>query len=160
MLFLFILNFQLTMASLIAFKKSHAHSMVKGIMNSSHTQVDESLRPMLDGLEVKDMSFTAIDDDKNIICSGGIIPLWKGVYEGWVMASELSFKYPITSAKLIKQGLSVFIHKYNVVRLQTAVKKDFVVGKRFAEWMGMTLEGEMPKYQNEQDYLRYARIYK
>jgi hypothetical protein len=160
MLFLFILNFQLTMASLIAFKKDHAHSMVQGIMNSSYTQVDKSLRPMLDGLEVQDMSFTAIDNNKDIICSGGIIPLWEGVYEGWVMASQLSFKHPITSAKVIKQGLHFLVDKFDVVRLQTAVKKDFATGKKFAEWLGMTLEGEMPKYQNEQDYLRYARIYK
>ena len=134
--------------------------MVQGIMNSSYTQVDKSLRPMLDGLEVQDMSFTAIDNNKDIICSGGIIPLWEGVYEGWVMASQLSFKHPITSAKVIKQGLHFLVDKFDVVRLQTAVKKDFATGKKFAEWLGMTLEGEMPKYQNEQDYLRYARIYK
>ena len=77
----YIRNFQHTMASLIAFKKDHAQAMVSGIMNASYTQVEENLRPLLDGLEVKNMSFTAIDDDKNIICSGGIVPLWEGVYE-------------------------------------------------------------------------------
>ena len=156
----YIRNFQHTMASLIAFKKDHAQAMVSGIMNSSYTQVEENLRPLLDGLEVKNMSFTAIDDDKNIICSAGIVPLWEGVYEGWVMASQLSYKYPVTSARMIKRGLDKLIKDLNVVRLQTAVKKDFATGKKFAEWLGMTLEGEMPKYQNEQDYLRYARIYK
>jgi len=160
MLLHYIRNSQLTMASLIAFKKDHAHAMVQGIMNSSFTQVDDNLRPLLDGLEVEDMSFTAIDDDKNIICSGGIVPMWEGVYEGWVMASQLSYKHPVTSARVIKQGLNKLIKDFNVVRLQTAVKKDFETGKKFAAWLGMTLEGEMPKYQNEQDYLRYARICK
>ena len=148
------------MASLIPFKNEHAHSMVQGIMNSSYTQVEEDLRPLLDGLEVETMSFTAIDDNKNIICSGGIIPLWQGVYEGWVMASDLSKQNPVTAARVIKKGLNFLVEKYDVVRLQTAVKKDFDMGKKFAEWLGMQLEGEMRKYQNELDYLRYARIYK
>ena len=148
------------MANLIPFKKEHAHAMVQGIMNSSYTQVDESLRPLLDGLEIKDMSFTALDNNFNIICSGGIIPLWHGFYEGWVMASDLSKQNPITAARVVKQGLNFLVQKYNVVRLQTAVKKDFEIGKKFAAWLGMSLEGEMKKYQNELDYLRYARIYK
>ncbi len=148
------------MASLIAFKKDHAHAMVKGIMNSRYTQVDNSLRHLLDGLEVEDMSFTAIDDNENIICSGGIVPMWEGVYEGWVMASKLSYDYPVTSARVIKKGLEKLVKDFNVIRLQTAVKKDFETGKRFAAWLGMTFEGNMPKYQNKQDYLRYARIYR
>ena len=86
--------------------------------------------------------------------------MWHGVYEGWVMASDLSKQNPITAARVVKQGLNFLVQKYNVVRLQTAVKKDFEIGKKFAAWLGMSLEGEMKKYQNELDYLRYARIYK
>jgi hypothetical protein len=103
------------------------------------------------------MSFTAVKDDK-LICSGGIIPIWDNVYEGWVMASQDVWKNKISAARIIKRGMEVLIDNYKVVRLQTAVKKDFVLGKKFAEWLGMKEEGIMKKYQNNEDYIRFARV--
>ena len=50
------------------------------------------------------------------------------------------------------------IDNYKVVRLQTAVKKDFELGKKFAVWLGMKEEGLMKKYQNNEDYIRFARV--
>ena len=73
---------------LIQFRSAHAQSMVNSIMNDKLTQVDKSYHELLNNLEVEDMSFTAVKDDK-FICSGGIIPVWDNVYEGWVMASGI-----------------------------------------------------------------------
>ena len=50
------------------------------------------------------------------------------------------------------------IISYKVKRLQTAVKKDFLLGHRFAKWLGMEEEGLMRKYQNNEDYIRFARV--
>ena len=103
------------------------------------------------------MSFTAVKDDK-FICSGGIIPIWDNVYEGWVMASSHVWNNKISAARTIKKGMEVLLKNYKVVRLQTAVKKDFDLGHKFAKWLGMEEEGLMVKYQNNEDYIRYARI--
>ena len=46
----------------------------------------------------------------------------------------------------------------NIKRLQTAVKKDFYLGHKFAKWLGLEEEGLMRKYQNNEDYIRFARI--
>lgn len=142
---------------LIQFKSAHAQSMANSIMNDKHTQIDKNYLEFLNNLEVQDMSFTAVKDDK-LICSGGIIPIWDNVYEGWVMASQDVWKNKISAARIIKRGMEVLIDNYKVVRLQTAVKKDFVLGKKFAEWLGMKEEGIMKKYQNNEDYIRFARV--
>jgi len=142
---------------LIPFKAEHAHHMVNHIMNDPHTELDKNWHSHLDGLEVPDMSFTAMDND-SIICSGGIIPIWEGVFEGWVMASNLIWQNKFSSAKIIKKGMNKLIKDYKVIRLQTAVKENFTLGHRFAEWLEMKQEGLMEQYQNNENYYRYARI--
>lgn len=142
---------------LTAFHSEHAHHMVTSMMNDPHTEIDANYRDLLNNLEVPEMSFTSMCQDK-IVCSGGIIPVWDGVFEGWVMASNLIWKHRISGARIIKKGMDELIEEYNVVRLQTAVKKDFTLGHRFAEWLGMKQEGLMKKYQNNEDYFRYARV--
>ena len=74
------------------------------------------------------------------------------------MASNDVWQNKISSARVIKKGLEVLIDNYKVVRLQTAVKKDFELGKKFAVWLGMKEEGLMKKYQNNEDYIRFARV--
>ena len=142
---------------IINFKKDHARIMVKALMNDPMTQIDEKFHENLNGLEVPGMSFTALKDDK-IICSGGVIPIWDQVFEGWVMGSELIWQHRIASAKAIKKGMEKLIKDNNIKRLQTAVKKDFYLGHRFAKWCGLEEEGLMRKYQNNEDYIRFARI--
>ena len=142
---------------LINFKSEHAHRMVNSIMNDPHTEWDSKYQDQLNGLEVPNMSFTALKNNE-IVCAGGVIPIWDNVFEGWVMATNLVWQYRIGSAKLIKQGMDELVKKNKIIRLQTAVKKDFFLGQRFAEWLGMKKEGVMKKYQNNEDYIRYARV--
>ena len=74
------------------------------------------------------------------------------------MGTELIWQHQFSSAKIIKIGMQKLIEHNNIVRLQTAVKKDFILGHRFAEWLGMKQEGLMTKYQNNEDYIRFARV--
>ena len=74
------------------------------------------------------------------------------------MATHLIWKNRIGAAKVIKAGMENLIRKNKNIRLQTAVKKEFPLGHRFAEWLGMQNEGLMKKYQNNEDYIRYARV--
>ena len=69
---------------IIDFKSSHAKQLAGTIMNDPKVNIDKKFHKWLDGLEVPDMSFTATKDD-HIICSGGVIPIWDNVFEGWVM---------------------------------------------------------------------------
>jgi len=49
----------------------------------------------------------------------------------------------------------------NIWRLQTAVKANFKLGIRFAEWLGLQQEGLMKQYGPDgTDYYRMAKLYK
>jgi hypothetical protein len=74
------------------------------------------------------------------------------------MGSHLIWQHRIGAAKIIRKVMNVLIKEYNITRLQTAVKKDFLLGHRFAQWLGMKEEGLMIKYQNNEDYIRFARV--
>jgi len=74
------------------------------------------------------------------------------------MASHLIWQNQFGGARIIKKGMEVLIKEYKVTRLQTAIKKDFILGQRFGKWLGMTNEGLMRKYQNNEDYYRFARV--
>ena len=50
------------------------------------------------------------------------------------------------------------IEKNSITRVQTAVKKDFLLGQRFASWLGFENEGIMKKYVLNQDHIRFARV--
>ena len=98
--------------------------------------------------------------DNNPILAGGIIPLWNGVAEGWVMASKGVHDYKIKSASAVKKRLDLLCKNNEVWRLQTAVKEEFTTGVRFAEWLGLKNEGLMTMYgPDKTNYYRMAKIY-
>ena len=142
---------------LIPFKKEHAQILSNNIMNDPKVQFDKNLRESFVYLEEENMSFTATYK-QNIIVSGGITPLWDGVFEGWVMASKDIWNFKLEAAYIIKKKTEQLCEINKVVRLQTAVKKDFVLGHRFAKWLGLEEEGTMKKYILNQDHVRYARV--
>ena len=53
------------------------------------------------------------------------------------------------------------LEKINVTtRVQTAIRKDFLHGQKFAEWVGLENEGLMKKYGFDgSDQYRYARVF-
>ena len=106
------------------------------------------------------LSFTLLHD--NIpLCSGGIVPLWDGVAEGWVIASKRIYDHKIKSVSAIKKRLDLLCTNNNIWRLQTSVKANFNTGLRFAEFLGLKKEGLMEKYgPYKTDYFRMAKIYK
>ena len=105
------------------------------------------------------LSFTLLHNN-NPLCSGGIIPLWDGVAEGWVMASKGVHDYKIKAASAVKRRLDYLCKNNEVWRLQTAVKEEFTTGVRFAEWLGLKNEGLMTMYgPDKTNYYRMAKIY-
>ncbi len=142
---------------LIPFKKEHAQFLSKNLMNDPRVQFDKNFENSFIYLEEENLSFSAIYKD-TIIVSGGITPLWEGVYEGWVMASSEIWNFKLEAAYIIKKKTDELCKTNNVIRLQTAVKKDFKLGHRFASWLGLEEEGIMKKYILNQDHIRYARV--
>ena len=86
--------------------------------------------------------------------------IWGQVAEGWVIASSDMWNHPLSVAKAIKKDFARVAREHNIERVQTAIRKDFKQGQRFAEWLGLENEGLMKKFGFDgTDQYRYARIF-
>tara|TARA_R100000935_G_C2745334_1_gene127571 strand:+ start:65 stop:526 length:462 start_codon:yes stop_codon:yes gene_type:complete len=144
---------------IVPYDQNHGDQMVEFGMNDKLMDIDASFKENRIDIVVPGMSFTLLVDD-NPILAGGIVPLWNGVAEGWVMASKEVNDYKIKSASAVKKRLDLLCNNNNIYRLQTAVKEEFKTGVRFAEWLGLKNEGLMTMYGPDQtNYYRMAKIY-
>jgi RimJ/RimL family protein N-acetyltransferase len=110
-------------------------------------------------LEQEHLAFTGLINDK-VIAAAGMKRIWGNVAEGWFIAKNDVWNYPITIAKAVKQNIDYLATSNNIKRLQTAVRSDFGIGIRFAKWLGFTNEGLMKSYGFDgADHYRFARIY-
>jgi len=106
---------------------------------------------------LKGPGFTGLMDGE-IIASGGVVILWKGVGEAWVVSSPLVEKYPLIFAKTIARKLREIIRESGLVRVQTMVDAEHIVSQRWIERMGFVQEGLMRKYLQGRDFWRYALV--
>jgi len=105
------------------------------------------------------LAFTGMVGKKPIFAAG-MKMIWGQVAEGWVIATQDVWDHPLSVAKAIKKDFAKVARKYNIKRVQTAVRTDFDKGIRFAEWLGLENEGLMKHYGFDgSDQYRYARIF-
>jgi len=110
-------------------------------------------------LEQDDLAFTGLVGKKPIFAAG-MKMVWGQVAEGWVIATQDVWDYPLSVAKAIRKDFARVAKENNIVRVQTAIRKDFEQGQRFAEWLGLENEGLMRKFGFDgTDQYRYARIF-
>jgi len=96
--------------------------------------------------------------DGEIVGLGGILPLWKGVGEAWVVSSPLVARYPLFFYRTIYWMLEELMEKMELVRVQTTVHCKHERSIKWVEKMKFKNEGLMRKYIGGQDYYRYARV--
>ena len=103
------------------------------------------------------LAFTGIVNDKPIFAAG-MKMIWGQVAEGWVIATSEMWKHPLSVAKAIKKDFARVAKENNITRVQSAIRKDFSEGQRFAEWLGLEKEGLMRKWGFDgSDQYMYAR---
>ena len=90
----------------------------------------------------------------------GIVVLWDGVAECWVMASQNIYEMKFLAARTILELQDKLCKQNKIRRLQTSVKADFKLGLRLAEWCGLEVEGLKKKYGPDgSDYYQLGKIY-
>ena len=105
------------------------------------------------------LAFTGIVNDNPIFAAGMKI-IWGQVAEGWVIATSEMWKHPLGVAKAIKKDFARVAKENNITRVQSAIRKDFSEGQRFAEWLGLEKEGLMRKWGFDgSDQYMYARLF-
>jgi RimJ/RimL family protein N-acetyltransferase len=149
---------------IIPYTQNHGKIIMESQMNHMLTQKDASFiikdnnKECMD-LEQEHLAFTGLINDK-VIAAAGMKRIWGNVAEGWFIAKNDVWNYPITIAKAVKQNIDYLATSNNIKRLQTAVRADFGIGIRFAKWLGFTNEGLMKCYGfDDTDHYRFARIY-
>jgi len=147
---------------IVPYTKEHGQFILSCQMNHKILEADRHYINV-DGdaknLEQDHLAFTGMVNKKPIFAAG-MKMIWGQVAEGWVIASSDMWKYPIGVAKAIKKDFAKVAKKNNIKRVQTAIRKDFTQGQRFAEWLGLENEGLMKHYGFDgTDHYRYARIF-
>jgi len=142
----------------IPFENEHAEFILDQGLNSKLLELKPEHRKYAYYLKEIGMSFTGMLNNKPI-AAGGVFPLWNGVAEGWVLATEEINKYPITFSKVIKLRCDMLLKNNSIKRFQTSVKADCDVAIRFAKFLGLKEEGLMKNYGPDgADFYRFARI--
>ena len=145
---------------IVPYNTQHGDEMIEFGLNDKLMDIDASFKENRIDFAMAGLAFTLLDNNVPI-CSGGIIPTWLGNAQGWVISSKRIFRNKIKASRLIKERTDLLCANNKIWRLQTAVKADFKIGIRFAEFLGFNKEGLMVGYgPDKTDYYLMARIYK
>jgi hypothetical protein len=90
---------------------------------------------------------------------GGVCTIWPKVGFVWVLTSPLVERYKVFFHKACIQIIEMGIDLGELHRVETTIKDDHIVSRRWAERLGFEQEGFMRKYDTEgNNYCLYARI--
>ena len=147
---------------IVPYTKEHGQFILSCQMNHKVLEADRhyiNVEGDAKNLEQDHLAFTGIVNHKPIFAAGMKI-IWGQVAEGWVIASSEMWKHPIGVAKAIKKDFARVAKQHNIKRVQSAIRKDFKQGLRFAQWLGLKEEGLMKKFGFDgTDQYMYARIF-
>jgi len=144
---------------IVPFTKHHGIYILSQQMNHILMDKDAEFEGDAMDLEENGLAFTGLVDNKPIFAAG-MKPIWKGVAEGWVLATAKVWDHPLLVARAIKKDFARVAKEHGLWRVQTAVRSNFDQGLRFAKWLGLEDEGIMKQYGfDKTDHNRYARIF-
>ena len=142
------------------FEPDHAKKIISYGMNSKLMEIDAGFEDNhIYNYSTEGNAYTMFVNGKPVF-SIGIVILWSGVAEGWVLASQNIFELKFLAAKTMKELTDDMCKKNKIKRLQTSVKADFKLGIRFATWLGLEIEGLKKSYGPDgSDYYQLGKIY-
>ena len=142
------------------FEPDHAKKIISYGMNSKLMEIDAGFEDNhIYNYSTEGNAYTMFVNGKPVF-SIGIVILWSGVAEGWVLASQNIFELKFLAAKTMKELTDEMCKKNKIKRLQTSVKADFKLGVRFATWLGLEIEGLKKSYGPDgSDYYQLGKIY-
>lgn len=103
---------------------------------------------------------TLVEEDTGLVVAvGGVLPLWKGVGDVWMVGSDLIDQHPKALYRLAASMLREATVGLELRRLQCSVDPMFPEHIRFIERLGFVSEGLMRKFGPcGEDHVRYAKV--
>ena len=147
------------MLYIVPYTAEHGRFILSQQMNHKLMDKDAEFEGDAMNLVQEHLAFTGLVNNKPIFAAG-MKMVWGRVAEGWVIATGDIWNHPLSVARAIKKDFARVARQHNIERVQTAIRKDFKEGQRFAEWLGLENEGLMKKFGFDgTDQYRYARIF-
>jgi len=142
------------------FETWHADKIISQGLNDKLMEIDASYEDnRICNYSKEGQAFTYFIGDKPVFACG-IVQLWEGVAEAWVLCGINVFDIKFLAARTIKELQDQTCKKYKIRRLQTSVKAEFKRGLRFATWCGFKTEGLKRKYGPDgSDFYQMSVIY-
>lgn len=142
------------------FETWHADKIISQGLNDKLMEIDASYEDnRICNYSKEGQAFTYFIGD-NPVFACGIVQLWEGVAEAWVLCGINVFDIKFLAARTIKELQDQTCKKYKIRRLQTSVKAEFKRGLRFATWCGFETEGLKRKYGPDgSDFYQMSVIY-
>lgn len=110
-------------------------------------------------MRVEGLSWSAEIDGK-VVASAGLVPLWPGVAEAWMIPSDKVDRHRIKVARQIRVMFEDVMRRRGIYRAQANLHHNFEKAIRLAEWLGFENEGLMRRFGVEGgDYYRFAKVF-
>lgn len=145
---------------IVTFEKQHAYDILQHNVVERDAWISGvgDFEDYVSAWKNRGPGFTVINDN-GIVMSGGVALLGWRRGEAWLLLSNLFYKYPIVSTKMIRNKLSDIIGQHGLVRVQSLVYPEFNAGMRFIEMLGFECEGLLRSFgPNNEDMLMYAMV--
>ena len=146
------------MIEIVPYEAWHATNILERGLNNGAPESTYSFGHVVNDMGVDGQSFTGIQDGVVIAC-GGVLPMWPGVGEGWVLASGEIHNNKFATVRICRSILQKIMDDYGYWRIQGATLANWESGVKFARMLGFVNEGLMKRFgPGGEDYLRHARV--
>ncbi len=84
--------------------------------------------------------YTVVDGNK-ILMVGGVIIMWEGVGEAWLIMTKHSLSCVKDSYRYIRDVMNIIIREQKLRRIQARARADFEKGQKMLKHLGFKYEG-------------------
>ena len=143
---------------LVPFVREHLVDLVEDDDGNPGRQLLGDWKAMVDRTITPELSWSGIHNGHLVGC-GGIIPLWDGVAECWLVGGWRLGSHKISAVRALTATLAHQVKKQQLRRLQAVVQADWDEAVRFVEFLRFKREGLLRGYGPVgSDHYVYARI--
>ena len=145
------------MIEVVPFEPEHIFGM-KPLIKDKY--LEQALQNMeyLQSLKKYGVAYSGFTKDRVCVGAAGVRQINLKTFEGWAILSEDSHK----NIKSILRAVDLFIQNYFEFgvadRFQATVRLSYEKGHRFAKLLKFEPEGILKNYEDNEDFMMYARV--
>ena len=143
---------------LVPFVREHLIDLAEGDKGNPGRQLIGEWRGMADQAIRPELSWSGVHNG-HLVGSGGIIPIWSGVAECWLVGGWRLSPHKVSAVRALTQTLAKLVHEHKLHRLQAVVRADWNEAVRFIEFLRFEQEGLLRRYgPDRSNHYVYSRI--